>query len=110
MTINLAIEYIPRRMKELGVGNNYHLRFRHLVLQPGEQLEIPAFNQLFILVEEVSDISINSEFGAFDLSMGNTNEMHYEHQGQIKIKNYAVGINHVRFIQVIPKHKTGNNE
>ena len=105
MTINLALEYIPRRMEELGFGNEYYLRFRHFVLQPSEQLDVLAFNQFFILVEEASDVSVKSEFGIFDLSLRNANEMLYEHQGQITIQNYASGINHVRFIQIIPKHK-----
>ena len=105
MTINLALEYIPRRMEELGFGNDYYLRFRHFVLQPSEQLDVPAFNQFFILVEEAQDVSVKSEFGIFDLSLRNANEMVYEHQGQITLQNYASAINHVRFIQVIPKHK-----
>jgi hypothetical protein len=114
MTINLALEYIPRRMEELGFGNDYYLRFRHFVLQPSEQLDVPAFNQFFILVDEAQDVSVISEFGIFDLSLKNANEMLYEHQGQIKIQNNASVINHLRFIQVIPKHKIkksyeGNN-
>lgn len=106
MTINLALEYIPRRMEELGYGKQYVLRFRHLVLQPNELLEIPAYNQFFILVEEASDVSVISEFGVFDLSLKNANEMLYEHQGKIKIQNYSASVNHVRFLQVIPKHKS----
>ena len=105
MTINLALEYIPRRMEELGFGNDYYLRFRHFVLQAAEQLEVPAFNQFFILVEEAQDVSVISEFGVFDLSLKNANEMLYEHQGQISIQNNATGIKHIRFVQVIPKHK-----
>lgn len=110
MTINLALEYIPRRMRELGYGSDYYLRFRHLVLQPSEELEIPAFNQFFILVEEAQDMSVKSEFGIFDLSLSNVNEMLYEHQGQVKIKNNAAALRHIRFIQVIPKHKINNHE
>jgi len=110
MTINLALEYIPRRMEELGYGNDYYLRFRHLVLQPAEQVELAAFNQLYILVEEVQDVSVISEFGIFDLSLKNANEMLYEHQGQITIQNNASGIKHIRFIQVIPKHNKRNHE
>jgi len=105
MTINLALEYIPRRMEELGFGNEYYLRFRHFVLQAGETLEVPAYNQFFMLVDEAIDVSVNSEFGIFDLTLRNANEMLYEHQGLITIKNYASAVNHLRFIQVIPKHK-----
>ncbi len=110
MTINLALEYIPRRMEELGFGNAYYLRFRHYVLQPSEQLEVSAFNQFYILVEEAQDVSVKSEFGIFDLSLKNANEMLYEHQGQITIQNNAAVIKHLRFVQVIPKHNKGSYE
>jgi hypothetical protein len=110
MTINLALEYIPRRMEELGFGNEYYLRFRHLVMQPSEEREMQAYNQFFILAEEAVDVKVESEFGIFDLSLKNANEMLYEHQGLIRIKNLASGINHIRFIQVIPKHKKQNDE
>ena len=109
MTINLALEYIPRRMRELGHGKNYSLRFRHFVLQAQEQREISAFNQLLILVDEASDVSVVSEFGIFDLSLNNVNEMIYEHQGNVKITNYLSGLNHIRFIQVIPGNKKQND-
>ncbi len=108
MTAALALEYIPRRMKELGYEANYYLRFRHFVLQSGEKLQVDAYNQFFILVEESSDVSVISDFGLFDISESNTNEQTYEHQGLIEITNSADAINHVRFIQVIPKHKTIN--
>lgn len=104
MTIALALEYIPRRMEELGYGKNYYIRFRHLVLQPKEHLDIEAYNQFYIMVDEPDKVNINSEFGMYDLSVDKTNEQLYEHQGFISIQNYARGVNHVRFIQVIPKH------
>jgi hypothetical protein len=104
MTIDLAIEYIPRRMKDLGFGNDYYLRFRHLILQAGEKLDIAADNQFFILVDEVSDVSINSDLGYYDLSDPVTNEQCYEHQGSISILNNSASKKSIRFIQVIPKN------
>lgn len=106
MTIALALEYIPRRMKELGYGANYYIRFRHFVLQPSERIEIDAYNQFYILVEEVADVKVESDFGLFDIAEADTNEQTYEHQGAIVISNTTDRINHLRFIQVIPKHKT----
>ncbi len=106
MTIALALEYIPRRMKELGHGNNYYIRFRHMVLQANEERNIDACNQFYILVEEAVDASVVSDFGLFDLTLENTNEQTYEHQGAITITNYLSSINHIRFIQVIPTLKT----
>ncbi len=105
MTTSLALEYIPRRMRELGYAQNYYLRFRHLVMQPAEQLELDAYNQIFILVEEPSDVKVQSDFGLYDTTDNQTNEQIYEHQGLIAIENFSKQVNHVRFIQVIPKHK-----
>ena len=94
-------------MLELGYRRReYSLRFRHFVFKASEQIQIDAFNQLYILVEETADVSISSELGVFDLSALNTNEMQYEHQGQIKISNQSVQVRHVRFIQVIFKTNT----
>jgi hypothetical protein len=104
MTIDLAIDYIPRRMQDIGVGTNYFLRFRHFVLQPLETLEIDADNQFFIQVEEASEIAVHSDFGVYDLTETNLSEQHYEHQGKISIQNYASTVKHIRFIQVIPKN------
>lgn len=103
MTIDLALEYIPRRMAELGHGDNYHIRFRHLVLQTNETLEIEAFTQIYLLVEEAVEVSVTSEMGVFDLSTYDANELVYEHLGTIVIRNLAAAPRHVRFIQVIPK-------
>ncbi len=105
MTVDLALEYIPRRMEELGFGNHYTLRFRHLVLQPSENLTLDAHNQFFILVDQPSGLSIESQNGLFDLSNPGTNEMQYEHQGLITVRNMNGRITHVRFIQVIVKHE-----
>jgi hypothetical protein len=105
MTVSLALEYIPRRMDELGHGRNYYIRFRHLILQPSETVRIEAPNQFYILLEEPMDVSINSDFGLYDLSNEKTNEQFYEHQGSISTKNYSATVNHLRFIQVIPKTK-----
>lgn len=103
MTIALALEYIPRRMEELGHGREYHIRFRHLVLQPSELMTLEAYNEFYMLIDEPDGISITSDFGFFDLSFFATNEQQYEHQGYISVQNYSKSANHVRFIQVIPK-------
>lgn len=103
MTIGFATEYIPRRMKELGI-KDYFLRFRHFVLQAGEKIELDANNQFYFLVDEVSNISISSDFGFYDLTHLNTNEQCYEHQGSISITNYSLSNTHIKFIQVITKH------
>jgi hypothetical protein len=104
MTVDLALEYIPRRMRELGYGDDYSLRFAHLVLQPNEVVNVEASCQFFILVEEPANISVESEMGIFNLALTTTNEQQYEHQGQVTVTNLAGAVNNVRFIQVIPKN------
>jgi hypothetical protein len=106
MTINLALEYIPKRMCELGYGAAYFMRFRHLLLQPGEARTVAAHGQLFLLVEPPNDIRIESDSGFYDLSDSSPNEFQYEHQGGIVITNLSAVSGHVRFIQVIPKNCT----
>lgn len=102
MTISLALEYIPRRMQELGYTRHYHIRFRHLLLVPGETRAMAAYNQLFILIEPSLDIRVESDTGLFDLSEDRVNEYQYEHSGEIYLVNQSPVSGHVRFIQVIP--------
>lgn len=106
MTIDFALTYIPRRMEELGYANNYFLKPKHLILQPGEQRKIEAHNQYFILIQEAEEVKIASEFGFYDLLSTASNELDYEHQGMIIIDNYSQEVKHLKLIQVIPKHKT----
>ncbi len=104
MTIEIALEYIiPQRMQELGIGKNYVARIEHLALQPSETKTISAYNEFYFLGEDTDNVQVSSETGVFDLSLRNANKMQYEHQGEITIKNYLSGINHLRFVQVIPK-------
>ncbi len=100
MTPNLALEYIARRMSEL-CREDYHIRFRHLRLQPGEQRNLAAHTDIFILVEPPTDVRVESDVGIFDVSEDGANELQYEHQGSIRVTNYSLFANHVRFIQVI---------
>ena len=102
MTVNFAMEYLPKRMCELGYGNDYTIRLRHLLLQPLEVRTLNGYGQLFLLIEPAIDIRIESDTGFYDLSEYRTNEMQYEHQGEIVITNLSIIRTHVIFIQVIP--------
>jgi hypothetical protein len=55
------------------------------------------------LIEPPHTVSIESDFGLFDLSNNNVNEYQYEHQGTIIISSYAAEVEYVQMIQVIPK-------
>jgi len=103
MTTAFALEYIPRRVKELGYCDDYSLRFVHLVLKASEVRKIEATCEFFILVKEPKNVNIDSDMGIFDLAYIATNELQYEHQGIITITNKGDTKRDVRFIQVIPK-------
>lgn len=105
MTIESAIEILRGRMNDLGYRRNYYPHIKHFVLQAGEIREVNAFNQLWILVDESGDVNVTGEMGVYDLSLKNVNELKYEFQGIIRIKNHASAITHLRFVAGIPKHK-----
>lgn len=104
MTSDLALDYIRRRMEEMGFGANYLLRFRHVLLNAGETREIVAYNQIFLLIEPVATVKIESDVGLFDLNETDANEMQYEHRGRIRLTNLSLSPTNARFLQAIPKN------
>ena len=102
MTTALALEYIPRRMKELGYDDSYSIQFRHFVLPDKAIINENLPNQLLILIEPSEAIAVRSDTGVFDATTENVNELQYEHRGAVQIQSYACVTQHVRFIQVIP--------
>lgn len=102
MTEATALAYIPGRMEELGHGR-YILRLRHFLLGPKKKHKVHGEGQLFILIDPDCMANVTSDSGTFDLTANNINEMTYEHQGSIRIRNYAAVSISVKFIQVIPK-------
>ena len=103
MTPDLALDYIPRRMEELGYGKNYHLRLKFIMLQPFEKRTIEAYNQLIILIQIGNTMKVESDMGVLDWDTENGTEWQFEHQGKIDMENYASSINYAQYIQVIPK-------
>jgi len=105
MTTGFAIDYIPRRMRELGFSNNYLTRWRHIQIDAASGLRIDADNEFFMLINPDINISVRSKFGVYDLSDTAINEMQYEHRGKIDVQNNSKDTLTVLFIQVIPNHK-----
>lgn len=104
MKIEFALDFIPRRMRELGYGTNYITRWRHFQLDVNEVLKVDADNEYYYLIEPTADFSVRSKFGTFDMGDVTINEMQYEHRGKIHIHNFSKIPNLVLFIQVIPQH------
>jgi hypothetical protein len=108
MTSDLALDYISRRMQEMGYGKKYLLRFRHVLLKVNESRELTAYNQIFLLIDPIATIRIESDVGLFDLNEYGANELQYEHRGRIKISNLSLSPTNARFLQAIPINSEDN--
>lgn len=104
MDTAFAIDFIPRRMYELGYGKNYITRWRHLQVDGNQVLKIDASNEYYFLIEPTQDFTVKSSLGTFDLKDTAINEQQYEHRGKIEIINDSRSPQLILFIQVIPKH------
>lgn len=104
MTELFALDHIPRLMKDLGFGQDYYTEYKHFILRPGDTKSIEAGSQFYFLLGEYSDITIQSDFGVYDLGDPNLEEITYKHQGSIQISNNSLNRVHIRFIKVIPKN------
>ena len=103
MTEGLATELARQKMKELGVGTNYLLRFRHLQLGPLQKKEISASNELIILIHPNEKLKVFSNAGIFNLRDKRINEFQYVHRGETIIINQDKDeFQFVTFLQVIP--------
>ena len=108
MTAELSLDYIKRRMQEMGYGKEYLLRFRHILLRESETRELTAYNQIFLLIDPISTLRIESDVGLFDLSEVSANELQYEHRGRIKLTNLSLSPTNARFLQAIPINTEGH--
>lgn len=105
MKIEFALDFIPRRMKELGYEDNYITRWRHFQLDVGEILKLDDNNEYYLLIEPHVSLQVKSKTGAYDISDISINEFQYEHKGKVTVKNSSdTEIITALFIQVIPNH------
>ncbi len=105
MNIAFALDSIPRRMQELGYGENYLTRYRHVRVIDKSNITIKAHNQLWMFIQPEAGITVTSERGVFNLANAKINEQQHEHSGLIKVANDTGALAFVVFIQVIPKNK-----
>lgn len=109
MTPAMIPAYIDNRMKEMGHCSGYAMRHRHYTVDPRETIRITAYGEVFVLLEEASDMRIESELGVYASGGNAAAEQQHEHSGQISITNLAAdGACSVQFIQAIPMENTGD--
>lgn len=105
MNEGTAIELARRKMKEMGVGKKYILRYRHFRLSPSEKITIRGENHLFILIDPPYRIKVKSKAGIYNMVDQGINELQHIHRGLIVVENPISRTLDTRFIQVIPLHK-----
>ena len=105
MNLAFALDYIPRRMRELGFGERFVTRYRHVLLVDKTDMVIKADNQLLLFITPEFGVKIESEKGVFDLADLKVNEQQYEHTGEVKVSSNIGSNTYLLFIQVIPQHK-----
>lgn len=101
-----AIEITQRFMQEVGVGDNYNMRYRHLQLMPKERLILQGENQYFILTDPPFQLKMYSKAGIFNLRDDRINEHQYLHRGiTVLINQDSKRVLQVKILQIIPKQK-----
>lgn len=103
MNLAFALDYIPRRMREMGFGENYLTRHRQMLVTNGTTLEISGYNQFWYFIEP-DGLKIESERGIYNMDDVAINIQQHEHSGKIKVLNESGRDMWVLFIQVIPQH------
>jgi hypothetical protein len=107
MNLAFALDFIPRRMNELGFGEDYITRYRHVLVEDNATLTFNAYNQfMYFITPEEMNLSIRSKRGVFNLTDYSINEQQHEHSGKIEVINQTGQNQYVLFIQVIPKNKS----
>lgn len=103
MNAAIVMDYVKKRMIELGHAENYSIYLRHYIIEAAGTITFDAPNEMWVLIEPVEMLYILSQNGLYDISVTYNNEVQYEHTGRIEMKNYTGDrAIHARFIQVIP--------
>jgi hypothetical protein len=106
MVTAFALKYISRRMSELGYGDNYHLRWRHIIIPGGQELLFEAGDDIFIIIQPAiipdDPIRVKSERGVLNTFYPLHNEAVFEHTGVIRFDNSTGFTRPIYMIQVIP--------
>jgi hypothetical protein len=100
MTEQFILQYVPLRLKQLGYSN-YHLRPRDLIIDAGGKVELPAYNELFFIVDEPPGVIVESDYGVYDSTDDPVPESIHIHKGEIRISNPGVEKRRIKLIQVI---------
>ena len=94
------LEFAPLRLKQQGYSK-YHLRHRDFIVEAGSNVTIPAYNEMFFIIDEPSGLVVDSDYGMFDSTDNPIPESIHIHRGEIKISNPGDAKRRIKFIQAI---------
>jgi hypothetical protein len=100
MSEPFILDYLPLRMKQLGYSK-YYVRPRDLLIKSLEEVVIPAYNELFFIVDEPLGLIVESDYGVYDSTENAVPENIHIHRGEIIITNPGDVNRRIKFIQAI---------
>ncbi len=100
MTEQFILAYVPERIGQLGY-RKYYYRYRDITVQANTALSIPAYNELWFIVDDPPGLMVESEYGIYDSTGQFISDNSHQHKGQITITNPDGEEKKIKFIQVI---------
>lgn len=100
MSEAFALEYMERKLKQLGY-KNYHLRYRDIALKQDSIEQIEAYNDLYCVLGEPQGVYIESSYGMYDATGAYNRDNIHLHRGEIRINNTNLEMIRIKFLQAI---------
>ncbi|MDB5274471.1 MAG: hypothetical protein JWO58_2838 [Chitinophagaceae bacterium] len=101
MTESFILQLIPMRMTQLGY-KKYHIRYRDIAVLPNSRIIIPAYNELWFIIDDPAGIRVESGYGVYDTTGElNSFDNNHQHRGEILILNQDTDIRRIKFVQAI---------
>lgn len=89
------------RIQQLGY-RQYYLHYRDMMVSAGSQISIPAYNELFLIVDSPTGFRVDSDYGRYDTTQEYPpHDNIHEHRGEIRILNSTDTTQWIKMIQVI---------
>jgi len=100
MTEQFILQYVPERIRQLGYRKHY-TRYRDFVVDGGSSVSLPAYNELYFIVDDPPGVIVESDYGLYDTTDNPVHDNVHQHRGEITIRNTCTEKRRIKFIQVI---------
>jgi hypothetical protein len=100
MSEEFALKYLSERIEKLKF-KKYHVRYRDFMLLPYSSLELAAYNELWLILDDPMGFTVESDYGMYDTTGSYASDNIHEHRGQILITNPDPDSKRIKFIQAV---------